>query len=898
MMPPVPRATARLQLHADFTLMQAVRYVPYYASLGVSHLYLSPVTTARTDSSHGYDVIDHRYVNPQLGGEDALQALAQRARDHGMGLILDIVPNHMAAHPDNPWWRSVLEQGVDSPFSQWFDIQWESPQPSLQGKLLLPILSDMYGLALEHGDIRLAHTGDTFMIDVHGLRLPLASHSFEQNDDTDVPDQLASYDPSTRKGRQRLHALLQRQHYRLAWWQCAASQVNWRRFFEISELVGVRVEDDEVFDAVHELPLRLYEQGLIDGLRIDHVDGLAHPLSYCQRLYHALRARSVRRAQSQRDQEPWLIVEKIQAQDELLDQRWQVHGTTGYDFMDAVSAVMHDPAGEAPLDAHWAGIARNTQPVVDWRRDARELMLTRHFSAEREALLKTLVDLAQLNPSARDATQHSLGRALDQLLIAFSVYRTYGSLDGMSDHDIHYLTHAYDEARQHLEQGRDLSAVRVLDFIVRWLKGNTAPHRAVATDTSVDVSDTRALQEELIRRFQQLTPPLAAKSLEDTVFYRYGRLVSRNEVGSDPAVFSASPAAFHDWNRHRATASPFTMNATATHDHKRGEDVRARLAVLSEAPDDWLEVSTRCLTAMGQHRTIDYGVQAGQCYMLLQTIVGAWPLGLLPDDDAGMADFVQRLQQWQWKALREAKQMTSWFYPDENYEQQQAGRIEFLLCDPDSAACRSIVSFVRRIAPAGIVNSLGSVVLRCTAPGVPDLYQGSDLWDFSLVDPDNRRAVDMAKRETMLSALDAGSTSVSGLMSCWKNGAVKQAILARCLRMRMQHPNLFKCGSYVPLEVQGALASHVLAFMREDADCRVLVVVSRLGFQAASRTGQSLELPLIPPGVWGDTRIVMPAEYRQGNWNDVLSGRMHRLESGAQLEAVLADLPVAALVSN
>ena len=628
MRPVMPRATVRLQLHAGFTLAQAARHVPYYASLGVSHLYLSPITAARADSSHGYDVIDHRYVNPQLGGEDALRALAQCAQDHAMGLILDIVPNHMAAHPDNPWWHSVLERGRNSPFSQWFDIQWDAALPWLRDKVLLPILSDMYEVALERGDVRLVHKGATFMIEVHGVPLPLAPDSLEQDDGIEIQDRLASHDPSTPVGRQHLHALLQRQHYRLAWWQCAAAQINWRRFFEISDLVGVRVECDEVFDAVHELPLRLYEQGLIDGLRIDHVDGLAQPLSYCKRLYQALCDRNSLRPQGLRDHEPWVIVEKILAQTELLDGRWQTHGTTGYDFMDAVNAVMHDPAGEAPLDQHWAGIARNAQPVEHWRRDARELMLTRHFPAERDVLLNTLCELAQTSPSTRDATRHSLGRAIDQLLIVFRVYRTYGSIEGSADTDTHWLMHAYDEAHQRLVQDRDLSAVRALDFIVRWLKGSALPRGAVATETPTELQEKRTLQAEFIRRFQQLTPPLAAKSLEDTVFYRYGRLLSRNEVGSDPAVFSASPVDFHDWNCHRAAMSPATMNATATHDHKRGEDVRARLAVISELPGVWEDTSTRCLAAMGQHRTIDCGAESAQCYMLLQTIVGAWPLDL------------------------------------------------------------------------------------------------------------------------------------------------------------------------------------------------------------------------------------------------------------------------------
>lgn len=891
-----PRSTVRLQLNTGFTLTHAAQHLPYYASLGISHLYLSPVTCARKGSMHGYDVIDHRSIDPQLGGEEALKTLVLAARQRDMGLILDIVPNHMAAHPDNPWWYSVLQDGPASPFARWFDIQWD--RPGLRDTVLLPILGSPYGVALEQGDIRLVHDDQGYGLQVYGSRLPLAADSFsDKKGDEDVGIRLDAYNPASRPGRLALHDLLQRQHYRLAWWQCAPDQINWRRFFEISELVGLCVERDEVFDAAHDLPLRLFEQGWIDGLRIDHVDGLAYPLAYCERLYQELKNRMPRRPAGQRDGQPWLIVEKILAQGEALDSRWKVDGTTGYDFMEAVNTVMHDPSAERPLDQYWSHIVRDGRHVDGWRREARALMIERHFPSERDALLNTFVQRAEMGLATRDASRHSLGRALDQLLIEFSVYRTYMTLSQRSGSDVHYLVQAQDRARQRLLELRDLAALNVLDFIVDALKGRSINGTSRSNGNPDLVQAKHAVLADALQRFQQLTPPLAAKALEDTVFYRYGRLLSRNEVGSDPGVFSTSVAQFHRWNQRRADQDPRTMNATATHDHKRGEDVRARLAVISEVPHAWQDLSTRCLEALGQYATIDCGAPAGHCYMLLQTVVGAWPPDLRIRDESGMSTFIERLQQWQLKALREAKQNTSWFYPDESYEQKQADRIEFMLCDPDSASCRSIASFVDRIETAGALNSLAAVVLRCTLPGVPDLYQGTDLWDFSLVDPDNRRQVDLERRATMLKALNDGVTSPSGLLTDWRSGAVKQAILARCLHVRAQHPDVFLSDRYTPLTVEGPLADHLIAFRRAAEGVDIIVVVSRLACRAVQRTGQALALPLIPPDAWRDTRVVLPAQGRDGDWHDVLSGDRHGVSAGCiQAGALLTHLPVAVLL--
>lgn len=899
----IPSATVRIQLHPGFTLTHLLKYVPYYASLGISHLYLSPITCARKGSSHGYDVTDYRHVDPELGGYAALTALAHCVHDHGMGLILDIVPNHMAAHPDNPWWRDVLQHGLKSRFAHWFDIQWHPARPWLHGKVLLPILSDSYGAALRRGDIRLVFDSawSSYAIDVHGVRLPLAAGSLGQNASATVHARLAAYDASTDAGRQALHALLQRQHYRLAWWHCAADQINWRRFFEISDLVGVSIERDEVFDAVHELPLRLFEAGVADGLRVDHVDGLAQPLDYCRKLSQALSKRMSRRPAGRRHGKPWLVVEKILAHDEQLDERWEVDGTTGYDFMAMAGAVLHAPDGETPLTRCWHNVVHDTRSVSAWRRDARTRMLDRHFAAERDALLDVIGQLAQTSLATRDTTHRSLGRALDQFLIEFPVYRVYRRSDEWSRQDDRYLENAYTQARQFLADQRDWGAVRALEGVVGWLKDVIASEVVLdADDGGASVAKRHALQASALRRFQQLTPPLAAKALEDTVFYRYGRLLSRNEVGSDPGIFSIAPEDFHQWVQDHARATPYAMLATATHDHKRGEDARARLAVISEQHRAWENLSTRCLALMGQWVDLDSAENAAQCYMLLQTIVGAWPLELCPDNDAGMAVFIERIQQWQLKALREAKHMTSWFYPDTTYEQTQQELPQLLLRSARHHDSHDLYDFVQYIAPAGAMNSLSSVVLRCMAPGVPDLYQGTELWDFSLVDPDNRRRVDMATRVAMLHEQhhDRSKPVAANLLSHWRDGAVKQAILTQCLWLRREQRDVFMQGSYQPLAVRGAAAHHVLAFMRGNANDRVVVVVSRLGSQALCHHGRSLDLPKIPRDFWQDTRIVLPPDCEPGNWRDVLSGHGHRIGGTLRLDSVLSCLPVAVLTAD
>ncbi|MYN13021.1 malto-oligosyltrehalose synthase [Pusillimonas sp. TS35] len=828
------RATVRLQLNQAFTFDQARERLGYFDALGISHLYLSPIAQARPGSPHGYDVVDHARINPELGGQEAFMRLAQACRDREMGIVLDIVPNHMATHPDNAWWWDVLKHGRDSAYARWFDIDWEPPSRQLRGKVLAPFLSQPYGRSMAAGQIQLVFDRDIgeYFIRAAGMRFPLAPGSLEDDDTGLAPDLLARrYEATTHDGRRRLRQLLDRQHYLLAWWRCAARYVNWRRFFEIGDLIGVRVEDARVFDAVHALTLRLYAEGLIDGVRVDHVDGMAEPPAYCRALRAALASHQGLRPPGLRNNPPWLVVEKILAWGESLDGSWEIDGTTGYDFMDQASAVLHDPGGERPLADAWSEVSGDARSAAEHVCDARKQLLRRHFVAERSLLLRSI---AQVSPSEVEHWSPALaGRMVDGILTTFPVYRSY-------------------------------------------IDARVAPPGPL---------------REAIQRFQQLTPPLAAKSQEDTMFYRYGRLLSRNEVGADPDMFALSPEAFHALAACRVHESPRGMITTATHDHKRGEDVRARLAVLSEMPARWREAALRWLHWSDPDAAPLEPHRAGERYMLLQTMIGAWPPGLAVGDSVGVRAYVHRLVQWQTKALREAKQNTGWFRPDRWYEQiAEDYLISLVLEQGRHALLREIGEFAQYIAPAGAVNSFSQMVLRMTAPGIPDLYQGTEWWDFSLVDPDNRAAVDFDARAQALVRID---DSLRDLLMDWRSGCIKQALLARLLGLRREVPDVFAGGNYLPLAVTGERRANLIAYARIVEGEAIVVLAPRLCAHAVCGADQ----PVVPAAFWGDTRIVLPAGMGDAPFEDVLARTWRRAGPQGTLPVtqVLAQLPVAVL---
>ena len=918
------RATQRLQFHKDFTLDDAVPLVPYFAGLGISHLYASPLLKARAGSMHGYDVVDPTVINPELGGEPALLRLVETLREHGMGLILDIVSNHMAVGgADNPWWLDLLEWGRRSPYAEFFDIQWNSPDPLLEGQLLLPFLSSDYGTVLQAGEIPLRFNAEqgSFYIEHYQHHFPVCPLTYdsllqavdhpqlkemaqrftalaqfpqayerarqaraelaELAKDPQVlkgiEQVLAHFDSSKPEGFQRLHQLLERQHYRLASWRTAGDDINWRRFFDINELGGLRVERPQVFEATHGKIFQLIAEGLVDGLRIDHIDGLADPRGYGRKLHRRVKGLlKLRPEHAQIDHLP-IFVEKILGPDEPLREDWSVDGTTGYEFMNQVSLLQHDPKGEEPLGELWSRLTERTADFDQEVLVARDLVLHGTLAGDFENVAQSLLQVARSDLMSRDLTLGAIRRALLALIVNFPIYRTYISVCGRSAQDDKYFQQAMEGARETLNEGD----WPVLDYLARWLGGE--PWRKLPRGR------LRKLYKNACVRFQQLTSPVAAKSVEDTSFYRSAVLLSRNDVGFHPQHFSAPVEDFHQVCLQRLEKFPANLLTTATHDHKRGEDTRTRLAVLSECAPWYAEQVERwrqlAIPLKGDEPTIS----AGDELMLYQALLGSWPLSL--EGEEAHQEYAKRMIQWQEKALREAKLQSSWSAPNQPYETACREFLERLLLAPEALALRqSLSATANRIATAGALNSLAQTLLRLSVPGVPDLYQGTEFWDFSLVDPDNRRPVDYAARKQAL----AEETSVADLLTDWKDGRIKQALIAKVLNLRAEHPGLFSEGSYQPLEIKGSHAEHVMAFARETQGVRAIIVVPR----TCSELLGTAQTPLINAANWGDTRIMLPFADSGSDWKGLFSDVVVTSDREVPLSAALERFSVNLLIQT
>jgi (1->4)-alpha-D-glucan 1-alpha-D-glucosylmutase len=805
--PPVTtlRATYRLQLHRDFPLADAEAIVPYLADLGISHVYASPITVARSGSMHGYDVIDPTRVNPELGGEDALRSLVAALRARGMGLIIDIVPNHMGvAGGENAWWDDVLRNGRSSRYASFFDIDWSA-------KPLLPILGARLEDVLAEGQVAIVRgEGGEAHLSVYGEHeLPI-----RPEDQQDLP---AEGDTDG------LAALLDRQHYQLGWWRTADDELNWRRFFTISELAGLRQEEPEVFEATHALYFRLYGEGLIDGVRIDHVDGLADPGGYCRTLRKRLD--TIERPADAPAGPAYIIVEKILGPGERLPDSWQIDGTSGYDFMEEVSALIHDPSGAEPLGTLWREFSGRELTYRQEELLARQQLLSWSFDGQFRACAELFAQLAASRPESRAWTSGMLRRALERLLWVFPVYRTYRPEDEAPSQPA-MLDRVREAVTRHAPPGEQ----EVVEQILAWL---------------VEPSAGDPLLQTARRRFQQLTAPIAAKAVEDTAFYRYGRLLSRNDVGFDAGRLAQSVEEFHKGCEVRARDFPGSMLATATHDHKRGEDVRARLAVLSGLPEEWRAEVTGWDWLAGGERS---GVHPADRYMFYQTLLGAWPADLVPTNPSGLKSFAERIIAWQEKALREAKLRSSWESPDEAYEQACTQMVEKLLDPAESAPFLDAVqAFVTRLQGACMANVLAQVALKLTVPGLPDTYQGCELEDYSLVDPDNRRPVDYDLRRVLLG-----------------NGEhPKLALTHQLLTLHQEHRALFAQGDYRPLDVRGAKANHVIAFTRSfEGETLTCAIALRCAPALLDRTD------LVPEAEWWeDTYIAL-----EGDAQDRLEG--------------------------
>jgi (1->4)-alpha-D-glucan 1-alpha-D-glucosylmutase len=888
------RATVRLQLNRDLDFAATAAQIPYFSVLGISHIYMSPIATARAGSTHGYDVIDPMTVNPELGGEAGLAALVETLHAHDMGAILDIVPNHMAADLANIWWNDVLLRGQASRYAAYFDIEWDAPE--IQGKLWLPWLDKPLSDAIESrllkierhpaspgvglwlGNSMLPVSEDALLWLFHRADIALPTPA-AANDVFDTVRRTLQ-DASTHAALDRIaHAvnndsmlmrqLLDLQHYRLAWWRSGNQVLNYRRFFDIHALAALRVERDDVFDAVHALPLRLIENGAIDGLRIDHIDGLSQPGRYLRRL----RQRLDQCSQHDLHRHVTLHVEKILTPGENLPRDWPVDGTTGYDFMQQVGHVLHDSDGHAVLSRAWAKLTGRAADFGIEERAARLYVLHTSLVSELSRCARAFHRFLADTAAPSDITLDALKHALIDVLACMPAYRSYLGEGPPTDADRNTLEHAFSRAEQDGEP--DYAAFRAL--LRRYL---------LETDMHL-LPSAQAQQLEVARqRFEQLSTALAAKAVEDTAFYRHGVLLSRNEVGGTPGHESPEPQSFHAAMQQRATLWPRSLLATATHDHKRGEDVRARLAALGEKPKRFVDRVRAWSREVGERTQPSQSAQ----WMLFQTMLAAWPLLLSDDDMPALRMFASRINNWFLKAEREAKLHTRWTVPNEEYEAACTKLVEdVLLSDQYALVRRELCAAAHELDATGALNGLTAVTLRLTAPGVPDLYQGTEYWDQSLVDPDNRRAIDYrARAETLEPAFDPVV-----LLRDYRNGAIKQQLIRRLLQCRKTWPDLFAKGSYLPVAVRGARRKYVLAFARRHATHRLLIVVPRL----CAKHMDNSELPLTNTRFWENTYLEPVDHDTACTFVDLFTCQEHSAEpTGWRIAELLADWPVAVLM--
>jgi (1->4)-alpha-D-glucan 1-alpha-D-glucosylmutase len=953
-------ATYRLQLGSALGFDAVAALGPYLAALGVSDAYLSPCFRCGPGSSHGYDVTDHNAFNPEIGGSAPFDRMAAALAGHGLGLILDVVPNHMGIAGDaNPWWLDVLENGQASPRAAFFDIDWTPIKPELRDRVLLPILPDQYGRALESQQLQLEFADGAFHLRYAGARLPIAPDTYAQiltdrldvltgrlgaedaglqelrsiltslehlpgrteTDPVRVEERLREKEvvkrrlavltkesvdirehveeavrrvngiPGDPASFDALDRLLSAQTYRLADWRVAGDEVNYRRFFDVSHLAAIRMEQPAVFDAAHGLILRLVGEGKVGALRVDHPDGLYAPGEYFRRLQEGALVATARRlspdlgpveaealgalyraraadSPASVDGRPlWIAAEKILSPGEPLPDWWAVAGTTGYDFLASVNGLFVDRGTSRQMTALYSRLAGSGGRLADHTYAAKRLIMQVSMASEINQLGHHLDSMSERNRLSRDFTLGSLVRAIREVVAAFSVYRTYVGDEGRdpSARDRAYIEEAVAEAKRR----NPTVNVSIFDFVRDVL--------LVRTPARPD-PDEQAARRHFAMRFQQTTGPVTAKGVEDTAFYVYNRLVSLNEVGGDPARYGESPTVFHDKNAARLARWPESLVATATHDTKRGEDVRARINVLSEVPAAWAAEVRRWRALARRFKTDVDGRAAPDAndeYLLYQTLVGAWPAR---EDDEPLARLIDRLAAYMEKATKEAKRHTSWVNPSPGYDAAVRAFVTGLLA-PGGAFLSTFRPFQRLVAAHGAVNSLAQTLLKIMAPGIPDFYQGTELWELSLVDPDNRRPVDFARPQAMLDALrarlpaeDAGPTDLSALcaelLEHWRDGGVKLYLTHRALTLRRQRPRLFGIGEYRGLAPGGLYAEHVVALARLDAHDAVIGAVPRLTARLGGLTGR---FPL-GEAAWEQTWVALGDDRLAGVYRDRFTG--------------------------
>jgi (1->4)-alpha-D-glucan 1-alpha-D-glucosylmutase len=983
----VPSSTYRLQFHAGFTFRDAAALVPYLASLGVGACYASPYLKATPGTLHGYDISDHNALNPELGDDGDYQAFVAALQAHGMGQVLDFVPNHMGTDArTNAWWFDVLENGPSAEHAGYFDIDWTPVVSAMRDKLLLPILGDQYGYELERGHLQLAFESGALQLRYFDHMLPInprqAPSVYRHNldalrarvseDNGEVREflsivsalqNLPTYDERTperieeRKrekevARRRLlqlvaisgeiaahieaavrhfngapgnaasfdplHDLLEHQPYRLAFWRTALDEINYRRFFDVNDLAALRMEEPRVFRDTHGLLKKLIAEGAVTGVRVDHPDGLFDPARYFANL---------QRLATDGDADPasadsslslsgelplYVLAEKILSPGESLP-AWPIHGTTGYDFLNLVNSLFVDPDGLWRLRRQYRRITGRQESFEEEVVEGKRLIMLTTLASELNVLGHALYDLAHQDRRTRDFTLGTLSHALQEVAAALPVYRTYIDEYGASDADRRAIETAFEHADR-----RNPAAERATFGFLRHVLGSAAA-RARHDDT-VSLQDHPMDQRlRFTMRFQQFTGPVHAKGVEDTAFYRYNVLLSLNEVGGDPSAPMTTIDAFHRANAERRDRWPFSMTTTATHDTKRGEDARARLNVLSELADEWAKTVSRWARMnAGLRNTVD-GLPAPEHndeYLYYQSLLSVWPAELAgaPIPSRAPEGLSARLTAYLMKATREAKLRTSWIAPDEAYGAAVTTFIEKMLDGPHAARfLPAFVPFARRVARAGVVNSLSQLAIKLTAPGVPDIYQGNELWDLHLVDPDNRQRIDFAARRDILASLQAAigtseceespgglalSAIVSDLLAAWPDGRIKLWLTTRLLRLRQRHPQLMLNGSYVPLHVEGARWARVVAYARHDGGRSLITIVPRL---VASTVHSENGWP-ITDTIWQDTIVRIPDSFASGLRN-VVTGEVPSItdtDSGPTLALgnVLSTCPVAVLASS
>ncbi|MBA4142010.1 MAG: malto-oligosyltrehalose synthase [Nitrosospira sp.] len=932
----IPRATYRLQLHREFNLKQATELIPYLDELGISHCYLSPMLKARPGSRHGYDITDHSSLNPEVAGADDFEQFVAALKRREMGQIMDVVPNHMSIMgSDNGWWLDVLENGPASRFADYFDIDWYAIGDQPPGRVILPVLGDHYGTVLESGGLNLMFDAEhgSFSVFYYEHRFPVDPREYPRilgnrlerlqtrlteehsellelqslitafshlpsRDGTSpegiaerardkeihkrhlaslfstsadiaqfIQENVAAFNstaPDDTMNFDLLHELLEAQAYRLAFWRAAADEINYRRFFDVNDLAALRMDNKEVFESTHGLVRELLARGYLNGLRIDHPDGLYAPREYFERLQAMAAGLSQRTAEEELNPKPlYVVVEKILASHEHLAETWPIHGTTGYDFAASCNGLFVNGAAADHFTRVYQSFIRERPDLEAMVRVNKHLIMETALAGELHVLATQLARIAKGDRRTCDFTFNSQRSALAEIVASFPVYRTYVSNCDSSPEDARYVDWAVGIAKKR-SQAADTS---IFDFVRDVLLARQAQGKSEAYRNAVCA---------FAMRFQQYTSPVMAKAMEDTTFYQYNRLVSLNEVGGEPHRFGVSLAAFHRGNQERAARWPHAMLASSTHDNKRSEDVRARINVLSEIPDQWNRALSRWSKLNRSKRRkleTDYMPSRNDEYLLYQILLGVWPFDKL--DAAGLAQLSERVEAYMLKAGREAKQDSSWINPNMEYEAATQDFVRALLSsEPANLFLREFLPFQQRVARVGAFNSLSQLLLKLTSPGVPDIYQGNEVWDFSLVDPDNRRAVDYKGRATALRAIrsmyaaEGGDTCAQSLLENLRDGRIKLYLTWKTLTFRREREQLFRDGDYLPLKAQGVRAEHVCAYARHHGNETLLVVVPRLFAGLMEEHGKSP----VGEAVWTDTWLELPSERMQESWTNILTG--------------------------